>query len=52
MVQQGQARAGDQAVQVVMLTHTARDSQVSRALSELSGAGFAVRPPLRIRVID
>lgn len=52
MVQQGQARSGDATVQVVMLTHAAKESQVARALADLSGADFAARPPLRIRVVD
>ena len=50
MVQQG---AGpDAPVQIVLLTHEAREADVQRALELLRGADFAVRPALRLHVED
>ena len=49
MVQQG---SGNAPVQIVLLTHAARECDVARALERLRGADFAVRPALRIHVVE
>jgi homoserine dehydrogenase len=48
MVQQGSS--SEAPVQIVLLTHAARERDVTRALQLLRDAGFAVQPALRIRV--
>ena len=52
MVQQGSGRGGDAPVQIVILTHVAKERDVARALEMLTGADFAVSPALRIRVVE
>ena len=52
MVQQGSGRTGDAAVQIVILTHAAKERDVARALDRLTGSDFAVSPALRIRVVE
>jgi homoserine dehydrogenase len=52
MVQQGTGKGGDAAVQIVILTHVAKERDVLRALDKLTGADFAVAPALRLRVVE
>ncbi len=49
MVQQGSS-SSETPVQIVLLTHAARERDVTRALLLLRDADFAVQPALRIRV--
>jgi homoserine dehydrogenase len=50
MVQEGQGAQA--AVQIVMLTHSARERDVDAAVSKLSGATFAAAPALRLHVVE
>jgi len=50
MVQEGQG--GESAVQIVMLTHSARERDVDAAVHKLDGADFAASRALRIHVVE
>ena len=50
MVQQGSG--SDAPVQIVLLTHAARERDVARALARLRDADFAALPALRIHVVE
>ena len=50
MVQQG--AGGDAPVQIVILTHAAKERDVARALERLTGADFATSEALRLRVVE
>jgi homoserine dehydrogenase len=50
MVQEGQG--GESAVQIVMLTHSARERDVDAAVHQLDGADFAASPALRLHVVE
>jgi homoserine dehydrogenase len=52
MVQEGVGRTSGEAVQIVLLTHLARERDVDAALAKLSGADFAVAPALRLHVVE
>ncbi len=52
MVQFGGGDARGAAVDVVMLTHVAREGAVRRALKSIAVADFVARPPKAIRVLD
>jgi homoserine dehydrogenase len=51
MVQQGGGDARGEPVQVVMLTHDAREKDLRRALAQLDGADFMARPAHVLRVV-
>jgi homoserine dehydrogenase len=50
MVQEGQG--ADASVQIVMLTHEAKEMDVDAALLRLQGADFAAGPALRLHVVE
>jgi homoserine dehydrogenase len=50
MVQEG--KGGEEAVQIVMLTHSARERDVDAAVHKLDGADFAASPALRLHVVE
>jgi len=50
VVQLGGGDAGGKAVQVVMLTHAAREGAIQRALAAVAQADFAAAPPRLLRV--
>jgi homoserine dehydrogenase len=51
MVQQGGGDARGAPVQVVMLTHEARERDLRRALAQLAGAEFMARAPHVLRIV-
>jgi homoserine dehydrogenase len=52
MVQEGVGRKGDEPVQIVLLTHLARERDVDAALEKLVNADFAIAPALRLHVVE
>lgn len=50
MVQEGRAGAGDEAVQVVMLTHEAREANIRSALGEIHMLSGIVSPTTALRI--
>ncbi|HEY2030637.1 MAG TPA: homoserine dehydrogenase [Myxococcales bacterium] len=50
MVQEGQGH--EASVQIVLLTHVAREQDVDAALARLHGADFAAAPALRLHVVE
>jgi hypothetical protein len=52
MVQEGQAGAGDEAVFVLMITHTCKEGAVRRAMSRIAAAPFIKAAPRLVRVED
>jgi homoserine dehydrogenase len=50
MVQEGQGNGAS--VQIVMLTHSARERDVDAAVAKLDGADFAAAPALRLHVVE
>lgn len=50
LVQQGRGGTSDAPVDVVMLTHEARDGAVARAIARINGEEFIARPTRRLRV--
>jgi homoserine dehydrogenase len=52
MVQFGGGDARGAPVEVVMLTHVAREGAVDRALQTIASADFVARAPKRLRVLD
>ena len=52
MVQQGGGDASGAPVQVVMLTHVAKERDLRAALAAIAGAEFIARPPHVLRVVE
>jgi homoserine dehydrogenase len=52
MVQEGQARGGEDGVPVFIITHRAREGNLRRSLEAISSRGFMRRPPRLIRIED
>ncbi|PIE69080.1 MAG: homoserine dehydrogenase [Deltaproteobacteria bacterium] len=50
MIQKGQEQNG--LVPVVMVTHSARESAMQRALDEVTARGVVAAPPVRIRILE
>jgi homoserine dehydrogenase len=52
MVQDGGAGSSGMPVQIVMLTHAAKERDVARACAEIGRGGFVDKAPMRLRVVS